>query len=173
MPIKRRFLRKELEEYKEKKLDGDTFSQKLRFPEKMLAKDVMTKYHSVSPDTPISKLLTLLKEHNTAIFIVVDDSKNLIGIVRESDLIKLLSRPKFSAGIGGSIYKEAFIRVSDNVEDIMTRKPIFVYETQTIEEVATVMRKYKIKNLPVLDSEKKVKGIINTKQLLFLMRLLS
>jgi len=165
-------LRKELEEYKERKLDEDTFSQKLRFPGKMLAKDVMTNYRYVSPDTPISELLTLMKEYNTAIFIVVDESKNLIGIVRESDLIKLLSRPKFKAGIGGSIYKEAFIRVSDNVEDIMTRKPIFVYETQTIEEVATVMRKYKIKNLPVLDSEKKVKGIINTKHLLLLMRLL-
>ncbi|HPR41803.1 MAG TPA: CBS domain-containing protein [Candidatus Methanofastidiosa archaeon] len=173
MSLKRRFIRQELEIFKEKKLDDDTFSKKLRFPGKMLAKDVMTPYKSVRPNTPIHDLLNLLNEQKTSIFIVVDEEENLIGIVRESDLIKLLSRPSFSTGIGGSLFNEAFVRVSDTVNDIMTRKPIFVYENQTIEEVATVMGKYKIKNLPVLDQKKRVVGIINTKQLLLLMRLLS
>jgi len=173
LSLKRRFIRQELEIFKEKKLDDDTFSKKLRFPSKMFAKDVMTPYKSVKPDTSIHELLDLLKEQKTSIFIVVDDKNNLLGIVRESDLIKLLSRPSFSTGIGSSLFKKAFVRVSDSVEDIMTVKPIFVYEKQTIEEVATVMGKYKIKNLPVLNDEKKVVGIINTKRLILLMRLLS
>ncbi|MBN1785536.1 MAG: CBS domain-containing protein [Candidatus Methanofastidiosa archaeon] len=173
MSLKHRFIRQELEIFKEKKLDDDTFTKKLRFPGKMLAKDVMMPYKSVRPTTPIQDLLNLLNEQKTSIFIVVDEYENLLGIVRESDLIKLLSRPSFSTGVGGSLFKEAFVRVSDTVADIMTHKPIFVYEGQTIEEVATTMGKYKIKNLPVLNSEKRVVGIINTKRLLLLMRLLS
>lgn len=53
------------------------------------------------------------------------------------------------------------------VKDIMSKDVVTVYETNTIEEVARIFIDKKISGVPVVDSEKKIVGIISEGDLVF------
>ena len=55
----------------------------------MFARDVMTRYVvSVTPDTPVRKVASLLVKHRIGTIRVIDGSGAPIGIVNEGDLIR-------------------------------------------------------------------------------------
>ncbi|MDD4343299.1 MAG: CBS domain-containing protein [Eubacteriales bacterium] len=53
------------------------------------------------------------------------------------------------------------------VKDIMSKDVVTVYETNTIEEVARIFIDKKISGVPVVDSQKKIVGIISEGDLVF------
>ncbi len=53
------------------------------------------------------------------------------------------------------------------VKDIMSKDVVTVYETNTIEEVARIFIDKKISGVPVVDSQKKLVGIISEGDLVF------
>lgn len=89
---------------------------------------------------------TMLKENVTHLP-VVDDEKRLIGIVTAWDLSK-------SIAINCSTLKE-----------IMTKNVKSCTSDESIEKVASKMKKHDISCLPVVDYDFKVKGIITTDQI--------
>ncbi len=55
----------------------------------MQAKDVMTRnVITVKPDTPVTKIATLLVEHHISAVPVVDEENRVLGIVSEGDLMR-------------------------------------------------------------------------------------
>ncbi|MHC1608860.1 MAG: CBS domain-containing protein [Candidatus Methanofastidiosia archaeon] len=173
MPVKRRFLENEIKELKESLREEKDKTREVRFPSRMATKDIMQKCHEVDADMSIKELLLRLKDFQTTNFVVVDDNKKIIGIVTESDLMKIISKPLISTGIGGIGYKEAFLRTSEYVKDIMTYDPITISQDQTVEEVATLMRRFKISHVPVTEKDNKVVGIVSMKGILTVLRILS
>lgn len=51
--------------------------------------------------------------------------------------------------------------MNEKVKVIMTKDPITVGANDTIEKAAEILKKFKIEHLPVIDSEKKLIGILS------------
>ena len=88
----------------------------------------------------------MLDRHVTHIPVVTDDYK-LIGIVTSWDLSKSIATD------------------SIHLSDIMTTTVKYCNPSDTIEEIARMMRKFDISCLPVVDENMKVLGLITTDQI--------
>ncbi len=179
MSIKGKFLRHTKEDIK-KMLEGTELhkeikekpsKKKVRFPERMEVRNVMKKPVKIKEGSTIRDLLVLLQETQKTCFVVVDDKEKLKGIVTESDILKIIRKPRKKTGIGGIGYKGLLFRGAETVGDIMTRNPIYVKTTCKLEEAASIMRDYKIRHLPVVENHKLV-GSIDLRDILLVLRIL-
>ncbi len=134
------------------------------------AKEIMTKdVITTNPGATVEELARLLIKHKISGVPVVDDAKNLIGIVTENDLIsqnKRLHVPTiirlFDAFIlfGSDRMKEEIKKMSAiTVSEICTKKVVSITEEASLEEIATIMSEKNIHLLPVL-KDKIVVGIV-------------
>ncbi|MBU7031647.1 MAG: CBS domain-containing protein [Theionarchaea archaeon] len=103
MPITKSFLHEMLEEMKSSK--KAEIHKEIVFPSKMRVKDIMREIHTVPEDLPIIDLLHELKEKEETCFTVRNRKGEMVGLVTESDLMKLISKPMPHTGIGGLGYK--------------------------------------------------------------------
>lgn len=104
---------------------------------------------------------------------VVDAQGTLVGVISEGDLLRRAEigtekhRPKWlelllGPGRGASDYVHSHSR---RLEDIMTRDPVTVDESASLEEVVSLMEKRGIKRVPVM-REGKLAGIVTRADLL-------
>jgi len=128
------------------------------------ARDIMTKkVITVKPEATVEELARLLMKHKISGVPVVDDSKRLVGIVTENDLIsqnKRLHIPTiirlFDAFIlFGSTKMEDEIKkmTATTVGEICIKKVVSITDETSLEEIATIMSERKIHLLPVLRDE--------------------
>lgn len=169
MSIKKSFLHEAMEEMKGEKR-AET-RKEIVFPSKMRVKDVMREIHAVPEDMLIRDLLHELKEKEETCFTVKNKKGDMVGLVTESDLMKLISKPLPHTGIGGLGYRSLFFRSAEKVKDIMTRNPICISPNAKLEDAARIMRNNKIRHIPVAQKKKCI-GIIGIKDLLLVLRIL-
>ncbi len=169
MAIKKSFLHEALEEMKG--IKKAEVRKEIIFPSKMRVKDIMRQVHSVQDDMSIRDLLHELKKKEETCFTVVDKKGEMVGLVTESDLMKLISKPMPHTGIGGLGYKSLFFRRAEKVGDIMIRNPICISPDAKLEDAARIMRNNKIRHLPVSKGKKCI-GLIGIKDLLLVLRIL-
>jgi CBS domain-containing protein len=131
---------------------------------------------TVKPDTSIEELERLFIEKDIPGVPVLDDDGELYGVVTESDLISKEKRfhiPTiiriFDAIIPlestGKVEKEIKKMAGTTVADICTREVITVSETDTLNDIATIMSEKKIHLLPVV-KEGKLVGIVGKKDII-------
>ncbi len=137
----------------------------------LTAKDIMTKdVITVTPDTSVEDLASLLVQHGISGVPVVDDSGALYGIVTENDLIsrdKRLHIPTVVSFLDAAIYLESSKKFEDEVKkiaatkvgDICARKVITIAEDATLADIATLMSEKKKHLLPVVKGGKVI-GIV-------------
>ena len=169
MPIKKSFLHEALEEMKSTK--KAEIHREIVFPSKMRVKDIMREVYAVQEDMPIRDLLHELKKKEETCFTVKNKKGDMVGLVTESDLMKLISKPLPHTGIGGLGYKSLFFRSAEKVRDIMTRNPICISPDAKLEDAARIMRNNKIRHLPVAQKKKCI-GLVGIKDLLLVLRIL-
>jgi CBS domain-containing protein len=139
----------------------------------MQAKDVMTvNVISVSEDTPVHEVVALLLKHRISAVPVVDEVRNVVGIVSEGDLLRPegTSRPPkqrpwwLEAIFAGKAvaYEKGQGRTAGTV---MTRKVITVNEDTPLHEIAGLLERHHIKRVPVLNNGRLV-GIVSRANLL-------
>lgn len=125
------------------------------------AKDFMTKdVITISSAATVEELARLLIEHKISGAPVVNNKKELIGIVTENDLIsrnKRLHIPTiirlFDAFIvlgSGKLEEEIKKMAAATVAEICIKKVVSITEDTPLQEVATIMSEQKIHLLPVL-----------------------
>ena len=125
------------------------------------AKDFMTKdVITINSAATVEELARLLIEHKISGAPVVNNKKELIGIVTENDLIsqnKRLHIPTiirlFDAFIvlgSGKLEEEIKKMAAAIVEEICIKKVVSITEDTPLQEVATIMSEQKIHLLPVL-----------------------
>lgn len=140
----------------------------------MRAKDVMTTpVVTVSPDTPITEIAKRLINRRISAAPVVDGQGRLVGIVSEGDLmwrpetggerhsswwLALLEQPEAHA-------REYVKTYGKHARDVMTRDVVTVTEDASLEEIATLLEKHRIKRVPVLRDGELV-GIMSRANLL-------
>jgi len=181
MSIKGKFLRRTKEDIKrtlkgtgteetikEKKISS---KKKVRFTERMEVRSVMKEPIKIKENMPIRDFLGLRKETEKTCFIVVDDKERLKGILTDSDLLKIVRKPRKKTGIGGIGYKSLLFRGAETVGGIMTKNPIYVKPKCKLEDATSIMRDYKIRHLPVVEDNKLI-GAIGLRDVVLLLRIL-
>jgi acetoin utilization protein AcuB len=94
---------------------------------------------------------------------VVDRDQRLIGIVTDRDIRSALPYRYFKRSFDES-EKEKISRLK--VADIMTKEPISVSPTYTIQDALMLIQESKVGALPVVDEDRKLTGIISVRDLL-------
>lgn len=132
----------------------------------MLVKEIMTRnVVTVSPDTKLSDLARLLKDHRINGVPVTIKDGTLVGVITMTDLLKILrdinywaNVEKVKPGIG---IKDALIKEKTEctVEKKMTRGVNAVTEEDSIDYVLDLMCKHNIHTIPVV-KENKLVGVI-------------
>ena len=130
----------------------------------MNAKDVMTTpVVTVSPETPIAEIAKRLLQRRISAVPVVDTEGRPVGIVSEGDLMR---RPE-AAGVRHSSWWLSLIAEPETQahEYVMTHAVTTVTEEASLEEIATLLEKHRIKRVPVV-RDGKVVGIVSRANLL-------
>ncbi|MDT3705157.1 MAG: CBS domain-containing protein [Thermincola sp.] len=120
----------------------------------MLVKQLMSKpVISVLDTSTVGEAMELLKEKNIRHLPVVDRNQNLVGIVTETDLLRVFPNIK-----GLSTFQSNLLARTP-IQKIM-QKPAWIAPDIIVEEAALSMRTNKVSCLPVLDSDNKLVGLL-------------
>ncbi len=143
----------------------------------MKIKDVMNKNIIIcKPDDTLSHLADLFKENHISGIPVVDKGK-VVGLVSETDLLKSFKIPEFSnelwlpspfevieIPIRNLVKLEETKKALEElklhpVKDIMTRDVQVISPEDSLEDASSIMVRYKVNRLPVVDNGKLI-GIV-------------
>ncbi len=98
----------------------------------------------------------IMKAQNIRRLPVVDASNKLVGIITIGDVRGAEASPATTL----SIWELNYLLAKLKVKDFMTANPITVTPNTTIGAAANLMWKHKISGLPVVNSDRKLVGII-------------
>ena len=102
--------------------------------------------HVAPGDTVYSALETMASQNIGAVLVM--DGPRLVGILTERDYArKVILKGRYS--------KDTLVK------DIMTEKVLYATPDQSVDECLAIMTNKKFRHMPVLDSAKKVAGIIS------------
>lgn len=140
----------------------------------MRAKDVMSaNVVTVGPEADVRAVARLLVEHGISGVPVVEQGGRLVGIVSEGDLMRraeagterrsswwleLLAGPEETA----RRYVKSHGRTA---RDVMTREVVTVAEDASLEQIATLLERHRIKRVPVI-RDGRIVGIVSRANLL-------
>lgn len=125
----------------------------------MLVRDYMSQPPIViSPKTPISDALKMMRERMIRRLPVVDPAGRLIGIVSDRDLLHAEPSPATSL----SIWEITYLLGRITVEQVMTRDVLTVGPNAPLEEAAQILVDRKIGGLPVVEADRVIGVITET-----------
>jgi acetoin utilization protein AcuB len=123
----------------------------------MLVGDWMSKnVATVTEDVSMLKAGRIMRDKKIRRLPVVDKAGRLVGIVSERDL--KAASPSSATTL--DMYEMTYLLSELRINGIMTREPLSIRPTDTVERTALIMRDRKIGSLPVVDETGKVVGII-------------
>lgn len=123
----------------------------------MYVKDQMTTpAFTLTPETPFLDALKLMRERKIRRIPIVNEQGKLLGIVSERDLLHAEPSPATSL----SVWEMNYLLWKLKLGDVMTKPVITVMPKTVLQDAASLMIKYKIGGLPVVDDEEKVIGVI-------------
>jgi acetoin utilization protein AcuB len=108
-----------------------------------------TEVITVQPEDTISAACSLMEKHHIRRIPVIDPERRLLGIISKEDIKKALpsvvdaSLDDTTRALANQVKVSAF----------MTRTPITVQPTDTLEKIATLMLKNKIGGIPVIEND--------------------
>ena len=123
----------------------------------MLVKDFMTpNVLTISEDKSMLEARELMKSSAFRRIPVVDDIKRVMGIITDGDV----GRTSPSDASTLSRYEANYLLSRLKVRDVMTRDVITVRDNSAIEDVAYILYKHNINDLPVVNEDNRLCGII-------------
>lgn len=144
----------------------------------MKIQEVMNKYPViVGKDAPISDVADLLVKYNLTAVSVVDDNNKLLGIISEGDLLYKKVRPHvphYVNVLGASIYYNGIGEynakfkklLASHVHELMTDEVITTTPDKEVEEIVSVMLDQHLKNVPVVDKDYHLVGILSRRDII-------
>ncbi|MCS7184034.1 MAG: IMP dehydrogenase [Patescibacteria group bacterium] len=98
----------------------------------------------VNPEITLEKLLEISSDYNFQTFLVVDEKKKLIGLISKRDYFLEENLKK-------------------KIKYLMTpfEKLVVSYKKISLKEAKEIFKKYKIEKIPIIDKNRKVKGLVS------------
>lgn len=138
----------------------------------MQVKDIMTKkVITVKPDTPIYEVARLLFEQNLTGMPVIDESKKVVGIITEYDLMSrerhihiptfLDLMKEFKVRDTHQIKKRIKAITQLQVKELMTQEVVRVSPDTEISQAAKIFADQHINPLPVVNETGQLVGIVS------------
>ncbi len=124
---------------------------------KLMSKKVVT----VEMNDPISKVKDIFEETQFHHLLVVEKRK-LLGVISDRDLLKSIS-PNVDTLAATT---KDLATLNKRVHQIMTRKPIFLYETATVLDAIEVFNQNKISCIPIVNGEDQPTGILSWRDIM-------
>lgn len=151
----------------------EELSHNIRYISKVPVSLVMDReFLKLHPDDPLSKLVQELRgEESSAV--VVDDEGRLLGFVTMKDLLNFFAPPKRYSLVGLSLLKKYSVSRAPRVEDIMVKKPITIHVDENLGRAIQIMLETGKHHLPVVDDENRVHGVLEVKDIIRLIRIVS
>jgi CBS domain-containing protein len=133
-----------------------------------MSKKVLT----VAPDEPVHMAILLMSTHKVSRIVVVKNERP-VGVITGRDLLPVST--VFGTGTFGSYWtlredlieqrrKQAYIpsgmKAIFIASDVMTSNPIVISEGDDLADAGYIMLRNRISGLPVVDSDKKLRGIV-------------
>jgi CBS domain-containing protein len=136
-----------------------------------LVKDLMTTpVVTVGPKTPFKEIVACLAEHRVSAVPVVDDSRRVLGVVSEADLLLKEEFPEPEQDLPLWWTRRARLdrakAAASVARDLMTVAVVAVSPDATVAEAARRMHTAKVKRLPVVDRSGRLLGIVSRSDLL-------
>jgi CBS domain-containing protein len=136
-----------------------------------LVKDLMTTpVVTVGPETPFKEIVACLAEHRVSAVPVVDDSRRVLGVVSEADLLLKEEFPEPEQDLPLWWTRRARLdrakAAASVARDLMTVAVVAVSPDATVAEAARRMHTAKVKRLPVVDRSGRLLGIVSRSDLL-------
>ena len=125
-----------------------------------------TKVVTVTPETSVAEIARLLLEQKISAVPVIDDEQSVVGIVSEADL---LGRPPSGSPRGWwlRLFNDSAASLEEiatarhlKARDVMASPAVTVVEQTPIDVLATLMRRRRLKRLPIVHNGKLV-GIVS------------
>ncbi len=151
----------------------DELSYNIRYISKVPVKLVMDReFLTLHPEDSLSKLIQSLRgEESSAV--VVDDEGKLLGFITMKDLLRFFEPPRRYSIVGINLLKKYSISNASRVEDIMVRKPITIHVDENLGRAIGIMLETGKHHLPVVDDKNRVHGILEVKDIIRLIRIVS
>jgi CBS domain-containing protein len=114
----------------------------------MKIKEIQTREPQViSPEAMICEAAQKMSEHDIGM-LPVCDGQRLVGAITDRDLV-----------IRG--LAKGYDPLNTKVKDVMTHRICYCFEEDSLEEVARVMEEKQIRRMPILNSNKRLVGIVS------------
>ena len=119
---------------------------------RLTATDIMTE-HVVTgnPNDSLSKIAAEMERHKIGSVAIVEN-RRVVGILTERDFVRIVKE-----GISGG---------RDRARHHMTRPAVTVRSDASVAAIIRLMRKKHVRHLPVLDNNRRLVGIIGSRDLM-------
>lgn len=128
-----------------------------------VSKSMTCKVITVDQEANIFDAQKLITENQIRHLPVVDKNDRIIGIVTDRDIRSAWPYSFFKESYNEKD-KEKFSKIK--IKDIMTINPITLSPTSTLQDALLMLQEHKVGALPVVDEERKLKGILSVRDLL-------
>jgi CBS domain-containing protein len=127
-------------------------------------KDVMTtSVVAVRENADFKEMVTVMRSRRVSAFPVIDDSDRVIGVVSEADLLLKEAAPMLSEGRARITWRPAERSKACGVTaaEVMTKPAVTIGEDAPVAEAARRMQSRRVKRLPVVDGDGRLRGIVS------------
>ena len=111
---------------------------------------------TIHPEQSVSEAIDLMSENKLHRLPVVDRDNTLVGLVTEGIIAS--NTPNNASTL--SVFELNYLLNKLTIDDIMEKNVVTIGKEALLEEAATILRKYDIGCLPVIDENRKLEGII-------------
>ncbi|MEM2629107.1 MAG: CBS domain-containing protein [Acidilobaceae archaeon] len=105
---------------------------------------------TLPPLATVEDAVKLMYREYIGSIIVTSPEGRVLGIFTEKDLVRVIGEGK---------------PLSTKLGEVMTKDPITVREEDTIVKAVTILSEKRIRHLPVVDSEGRIKGVVSVRDI--------
>jgi CBS domain-containing protein len=132
-------------------------------------KDVMTaSVVAVRQNADFKEMVTVMRSHKISAFPVIDADGKVVGVVSEADLLLKEATPALPQGAIRLAWRLRQRSKADGATaaEEMTSPAVTIHEDAPVGQAARLMQSRRVKRLPVVDADGRLRGIVSRADLL-------
>jgi CBS domain-containing protein len=132
-------------------------------------KDVMTgSVVAVRQNADFKEMVTVMRSRKISAFPVIDADGKVLGVVSEADLLLKEATPALPQGAIRLAWRlgQQSKANGTTAAEVMTRPAVTISQDATVGQAARLMQSRRVKRLPVVDHDGRLRGIVSRADLL-------